>query len=72
MGIVDTPTQHQLPRSDGLCGRRRQSSLLDPMGYPIEIYGGISLAIDTANQKKCDDVLSTKKRPPPVKDTSSR
>ena len=51
MGIVDTPTQHQLPRGDGFFGRRRESPLLDPMGYPIEIYGGIRFAIDAANQK---------------------
>jgi len=62
MGIVDTPTQHQLLRSDGLFGRRRESSLLDPMGYPIEIHGGISFAIDAANpQKARDNFLSTKR-----------
>ena len=58
MGIVDTPTQHQLFRSDGLLGRRRKSSLLDPMGYPIEIYWRISFAIDAANQK-ARQLLST-------------
>lgn len=57
MGIVDTPTQHQLLRSDGLFGRRRESSLLDPMGYPIEIHGGISFAIDAANPQKARDKL---------------
>jgi hypothetical protein len=50
-----TTTQYQLPRGDRLFGRRRKSTLLDPMGYPIEIYGGISLAIDATN------CLSTKK-----------
>ena len=59
MGIVDTPTQHQLPRGDGLFGRRRESPLLDPMGYPIEIYGGIRFAIDTANQKVRRQLVST-------------
>jgi hypothetical protein len=55
MSIMYTATQHQLPRGDRLFGRRRESTLLDPMGYPIEIYGGISLAIDATNY------LSTKK-----------
>ena len=51
MSIVYTPAQHELLRSDGLFGRRCESSLLDPMRYPIEIYGGVSFAVDAANIK---------------------
>jgi len=52
VSIVYTPAQHELLRSDGLFGRRCESSLLDPMRYPIEIYGGVSFAVDAANIKQ--------------------
>jgi len=47
-----TATQHQLPCRDGLFGRRRQSSLFDPMSYSIEVYGGKSFATDSMNGKQ--------------------
>jgi hypothetical protein len=52
VSIVYTPAQHELLRSDGLFGRRCESSLLNPMRYPIEIYGGVSFAVDAANIKE--------------------
>jgi hypothetical protein len=62
MSIVYTPTQHQLPRGDRLFERRHKSTLLDPMGYPIEIDGCISLAIDATNSSstKKNDLTETR------------
>ena len=47
MSVVYTPAQYQLPCSDGPFGRRCQSSLLNPMGYSIKVYGGICFPVDT-------------------------